>query len=338
MVTPAKEPAANLDAETSETAAGEPIAEATTQPKEPTEGSATGPVKPPAKNPAPDLTAKPEGTAEAATTAKPPAASAAPGVEVRKPLPKELLGEAASETVAKTPLNSGAEPPAKPVALPPEPLGQLMSNDQVLLIDDPTSGWTRVAGDQMLLPQRLLVLPTYRAKVKLSVGVTLEILGGSQVELLASSPRELPGIRVVYGRVVMMPLARAGSALRVVFGDCAGVVRFPDAESVAALDVRRVRLPGSNPEAGPPHIVANLFAASGGVVWNEIGGEAAKSLQLTAPEWVSFNGLLTSTPAVSRELPKWIVAEPITPWTDEPPRHLRRRCRPIARRGWVCWN
>ena len=166
------------------------------------------------------------------------------------------------------------KPEVKPAAepLPPEPLGRLMSSDQVLLTDDSKGGWLRVATNQMLVPQRLLVLPTYRAKVTLTVGVTLEILGGTQLELLASGPQELPGIRVLYGRVVMMPLAQPGSRLRVAFGDRSGVITFSDAESVAALEVRRVHVPGTNPEAGPPHVVADLYASTGSIVWDEPGG------------------------------------------------------------------
>ena len=117
-----------------------------------------------------------------------------------------------------------------------------MSGDQVLLKYDESAGWTRVAMNQMVLPGRLLVLPTYRVKLTLSIGVNLDIVGGSQVELLASSLQEPPGIRVLFGRVVMMPLAKAGPRLRVKFGDRGGDVVFSDAELVAALEVRRVHL------------------------------------------------------------------------------------------------
>ena len=48
-------------------------------------------------------------------------------------------------------------------------------------------------------------------------------------------------------------------------------------------------------------------------MWDEPGGgEAPKTLQLAAPQWVSFNAALTSEPAISKELPKWITAEPIS--------------------------
>ena len=116
-----------------------------------------------------------------------------------------------------------------------------MSSEQVLLGADAAGDWTRVGPNQVLVPQQLLVLPTYRAKVALTVGVTLEILGPARVELLGSSRHALPGIRVRYGRVVLMPLGKAGRRLQVAFGDHTGMITFADADSTAALDVRRSR-------------------------------------------------------------------------------------------------
>ena len=172
-----------------------------------------------------------------------------------------------------------AQPAPQPPAPLPEPLGRLMSSDQVLLGRDAAGDWTRVGANQMLVPQQVLVLPTYRAKVALTVGVTLEILGGTRLELLGTAPPLPPGIRVHYGRVVLMPLGKAGSKLRVAFGDRTGTITFVDAESVAALDVRRLRLPGTNPETEPPRIAATLYAITGAVLWEEKrpgeGGPAA---------------------------------------------------------------
>ena len=127
-----------------------------------------------------------------------------------------------------------------------------MSSEQVLLSADAAGDWTRVGPNQMLIPQQLLVLPTYRAKVALTAGVTLEILGPARVELLGSSRQALPGIRVRYGRVVLMPLGKAGARLQVAFGDRSGTITFADPDSAAALDVRRLRAPEQTPKAARP--------------------------------------------------------------------------------------
>ena len=58
--------------------------------------------------------------------------------------------------------------------------------------------------------------------------MAVEILGGTQIELLGSGPQELPGVCVRRGRVVLMPLAKGGTRLRLVLGDRAGVLTFTD--------------------------------------------------------------------------------------------------------------
>ena len=292
-----------------------PVKEPVKQPaKEPAKEAPVAPVKEPANELLPAAVKtppKPPATNLVIKDAAPELRAAALGCA--RPRGTTEGGRPAAQPAVEG--KPGEKPEAKPAAepLPPEPLARLMSSDQVLLTDDPKGGWLRVAANQMLMPQRLLVLPTYRAKVTLTFGVTLEILGGTQLDLLAGGPQEFPGIHVWYGRVVLMPLAQPGSRLRVVFGDRSGVVTFSDAESVAALEVRRVRVPGTNPEKGPPHVVADLYASTGSIVWDEPGGgEGPKTLPLAAPQWVSFNATLTSEPAISKELPKWITAEPIS--------------------------
>ncbi len=270
--------------------------------KAPVKESGVGTTKESGKVPMAEAVVKPEAAAPGTTVKGEPAAGAshaetskdaaakppadATGTAASKPMPKSAAPPAVEPAGAATG-ESVTPPEAKPpaVPLPPEAMGRLMSSDQVLLKDDPAvGGWVRVAANEMLMPQRLLVLPTYRAQVTLTVGVTLEILGGTELELLASTPQEIPGVRVLYGRVVMMPLARAGSRLRVVFGGRGGVITFPDAESVATLEVRRIHPPGTNPEIGPPHIVADLYASTGGVLWDELGGgPTEKPLRLAAP-------------------------------------------------------
>jgi hypothetical protein len=206
--------------------------------------------------------------------------------------------------------------PADDVPPQPEPLGRLLSDDQVLLCSHPTNGWNRVGANQMLIPQHVLALPTYRAKVVLiGVGVTLEVLGGTRVELLGSTPQEMPGIRVLYGRVVLMPLGKGNTQVRVVFGDHTGTIAFADADSIAALEVHNLFAPGSNPEETPARVTAELFAASGTVVWEEAGKEKekpAKPVRLTPPRRLGFDAEVTGSPFAAKSVPDWITRpEPI---------------------------
>jgi hypothetical protein len=276
---------------------------------EPVKGSVEEPAKAVDRTPSTDLAIKDVGVAGRGT------APAADAKNVPDALTTKTDGELAPLPDVGSSRKGEGEAGAKlpPAPLPPEPLARLMSSDQVLLKEDEKSGWMRVAANQMLIPQRLLVLPTYRAKVTLTAGVTLEILGGTEVELLASGAGELPGIHVFQGRVVLMPLAQAGSRLRLTFGERAGMLTFADAESVAALEVQRLRVPGSNPEAGPPHIVAKLYGVTGSIVWNSLDeGQDAKAKRLSATEWIAFNAGVTSEAAIAKELPAWIAAMPIS--------------------------
>ncbi len=231
----------------------------------------------------------PDGTAKAPSTEPilplPPETAKAPAAGPPSKLPEPPLETATEPTLPPPPDGEKAKPdggtakmpPPKPpeesALLPPEPLGRLMSSDQALLSYDRGAGWTRVGANQMLVPGRLLTLPTYRARVTLTLGVTLDLLGGTQVELLGSGSEELPGLRVIYGRVVMMPLVRAGSRLRIKFGDRSGELAFTDADSQAALEVRRVRVPGTKPEGDSDHITAELYAITGRILWDEMPAE-----------------------------------------------------------------
>jgi hypothetical protein len=291
---------------------------ATDNVKTPTTDSGTQPTgkaatEPKTSNPAESGTAPKSETKTTAKSAVPPKTDDGTAVEPKATTPKVNDGKTAPKATAVPPVvaatKSGEESKdgGHDVPPPPEPLGRLLSSEQVLLFNHPVNGWTRVAANQMLLPQQLLALPTYRAKVVLTAGVAVEILGGTRVELLASSPQDLPGIRVLYGRVVLMPLAKAGTRVRVVFGDHSGTLTFVDADSTAAFEVRNLHAPGTNPEETPPNVAANLFVATGTVLWEEmVKGKAEKPVRLTPPQRLEFDGPILGTPVAGRAAPEWI--------------------------------
>ena len=132
--------------------------------------------------------------------------------------------------------------------------------------------------------------------------MVLDILGSTQLDFLGSGPHETPGIRIAFGRVVMRPL-KAGMQLRVAFGDRSGVLQFSDAESVAALEVRRLHAQGMNPESEPNHMVAELFAAVGNLSWNE--GSPPASIRLAPASPLRFNAQATVGPLPTKEVPQW---------------------------------
>jgi hypothetical protein len=266
-------------------------------PPSPPGGEQPPPVVPPVP-PAPPTNTEPIQPPPAAPPATPPATQPPAIVEPPSAKPPEVQ----------------PPPDAPPPPAMPEPLGRLMSNEQqILLALDPTSSWTRVSPNQMLLPQQLLVPPTYRAKIALTSGVTMEALGGTRFELLASGPREPAGLRIYYGRVVLMPLGKNGLRLRLAFGDHDGTLTFADAESIVALTVSRLRAPGADPETGAARIVADLFVTTGGATWEESEASGGgKPLALLPPQRLNFDAQLTLAPVDAQETPAWIVAEPLS--------------------------
>jgi hypothetical protein len=206
---------------------------------------------------------------------------------------------------------SGKTPPVPMPPLPEEPLGQLGSSDQILLAADASGEWTRVAAKQFLLAQQLLVLPTYRAKVEMARGVEASILGDTRVELQNTEPPKPLGLRIFYGRVVLRPLAKAGTQFQVAFGDHVGVLKFAEADSTAALEVHRVHVPGMDPETEPLRVMADMYATVDDVEWTEIvDGKPGEPIVLKPRNRLGFDLQTVAEPVSAKELPAWIVAEP----------------------------
>ena len=127
------------------------------------------------------------------------------------------------------------------------------SDDQVLLAYNTKAGyWERVAAKESLVSQqRLLVPPTYRDEISIGVGVTVDLLGGTQVQLLPGTDKEPVGLAIDFGRLVLVPSPEAGK-VRLAVGGHGGVLTLADNETIAALEVTRSALPGVNPESERP--------------------------------------------------------------------------------------
>ncbi|MGA7699650.1 MAG: hypothetical protein WCB27_08590 [Thermoguttaceae bacterium] len=238
-----------------------------------------------------------------------------------------------NEAAAPTPKpehDAGKEAAPLPPNVEPEPLGRLLSSEQVLLSDNPPNGWTRVAANQMLIPQQVLALPTYRPKIGLTSGVTVEMLGGTRLELLGSSAKDLSGVRVLFGRVVLMPIGKGDTRLRVEFGDHHGTITFVDAESIAALEVHHLHAPGTNPESESARVTADLFVSGGAISWEEtVDGKAGKPQRLAPSQRMAFDGQVTGTPVAAKELPRWIAADAAIKGSLSPKEQLDRRASPV---------
>jgi hypothetical protein len=226
--------------------------------------------------------------------------------ETAKPPQAQTDSEPAGTDVASTDI----KPSEEKTPAPSEQMGRFTSEDQLLLTNSgAATDWQRVASRGILSAnEQLLALPTYRPEITVDTSVKLQMLGGAELELLPSNAREPEGIKIRFGRIVVAPLANAGTKLRLIAGDRTGVITFVDPDAVLAAEVRRIHTPGVNPETESDHITAEIFVAAGHIVWDETG---QKSLEIAAPARFIIDKQSAPETATFKDLP-WITAEPIS--------------------------
>jgi hypothetical protein len=206
----------------------------------------------------------------AVPAAAPGGAATEPGAEPGgEPVP-EMPNPPAGETPDRVEAEPGEGPGVgqEPAAL--VPVGRFMSEDQVLLRHGRDENvWMRVASKAPLYSgDRLVALPTYRPEIALA-GVTLQLLGGTEIELLPGEAGHDAGVHVRYGRMFVLPLAQPGTRMRFVTGGHDGVLVCDDPEAIVVLEVEPVHVPGTNPESVPALLRTVLYTRSGEVTWTE---------------------------------------------------------------------
>lgn len=202
-------------------------------------------------------------------------------------------------------------PPIDAAPLPPEPVGQLESPTQVLLMLDADSGtWQRLADQATLLSQTsYLSLTSYRPMLRLVDQTQLWLIDGTSIELLPVDQQGVPGLAVKYGRLVIETPEKSGSRLRLEIGDRSGMITLEGTGSRLAVEVGRIPIPKSDPETQPGPLTADLYATSGKILWQERGGR--ESVAVNAPVRLTLNDQPLEAVAVQR-FPNWIVADTIS--------------------------
>jgi hypothetical protein len=225
-----------------------------------------------------------------------PAAMPAPGgVPAPGDAPKPAPAGLANETA-----------PAPPM---PEGLGRLISEREVLLrFDRQTQAWVRLTSRATVYPgDRLLSLPTYRSNLTMTVGVSLQLLGGTLIELLPPDARGVPGVRLLDGRAILLAFGKPGAQIMLWSGIRQGFVTFADPDSTLAVEVVRTRIDGGNPEKEPATIAVNLYSTAGTTSWSDEMHVQPQPLQ--APSRMSFAAAIES-PSFDRakpeDFPAWI--------------------------------
>lgn len=216
-----------------------------------------------------------------------------------------------------------APSPVVPMVESIPPVARMVSDAQVLLRYTPDDdGWQRLPSKAVLMAKQvLLALPTYRPEIAMNSGVTVRLMGPTRVILRASGGEETNGFDVDFGRVLLIPAAKAGTQIVVGFagGRVAGTLTFVQPESVAAIEVFPVRHPGSDPEQAPASWAVSLYAGSGELTLESpsrpiVRMSAGNKASLGTAGWV----------VSAAEMPRWLTSEPLPPLDEQASRLIEQ--------------
>jgi hypothetical protein len=270
-------------------------------------------------------------------------------------------GPVPDETVPPSPdaptVDAAADDPRRKAAARPiaEAVGKFVSEDQILLRHDRRADqWVRLAtGAELITGDRLVALPLFRPKIMLNTGVTVMLVGPAVLELHPARGNSPAGVTIVHGQLAQVaPVARAGIAIHVRYGQRAGMLTFPDTESSAALECYRFYEPGADPMTADGPITLDLIATSGQVTWQEdgaahpdeiaagnhrlaVGASSPRTEPLAAPPaWITSGPSLLSEQSAIKELKQGVApGEPIDLVLEERISDRRREVRLLAGRN-----
>jgi hypothetical protein len=240
-----------------------------------------------------------------ASTDNPTGLPIAPIDDANKDNPgKGIPGTEIATGSVNTPPNPG---PIEPAPNAQNPIGRFTSTDQILLRSTGNLGnWERLPGGTILHPrEHLLALPTYRTATTLSSGLILQMLGGTELELLPGDAQSPSGIKIRYGRMVINSVANPGLKLRIVIGNKTGTLTFADAESKVGIVVRRLHEPGVDPESESGRISTEIFVAKDRVNWEE---EPVLPMEIVAPTRIMMWPDIPPVTDHPKDFPAWISA------------------------------
>lgn len=278
-----------------------------------TDTAATVPSPPPSKSPA-VAPAKPgEGSplkkADAETQLKAAPASHVGSMPV-SPTAPEAKSAPVNATAPESEPNQPSREPPEPAPVPVEQVAKYVSPAGLLLKFDPDSAaWQRVAPNALLSSQdKILSLPAYRPIVLLVGDVRMEMVDGTRVDLRPVDGQSASAVNVDFGRIVLRSDGKEKGRIRVHIGERNGLITFGDADSVVAIQVGRLRVPGVDPEVQPLPRSAEIFVISGKIAWQE--GDTGAPVAVAAPVRLTLNDKPLEAVAV-QQLPAWISPEAV---------------------------
>jgi len=243
-----------------------------------------------------------------------------PGAEVRSPIVDTAPAEPGNDATAPAPPLPGDDSPPRVGSGAPgddEPdaaeaasaVGRLVSEEEVLLRLDPDqSQWQRVPKrDAIYASDKLLSLPTFRPNVALAIGVTLQLVEGTAVQLEGPDALGIPTIHIEHGKLILLSLGKPNIQVRLRVGDQRGIVIFGKDDATVAIEVQNLLEDGADPEAQPAARLADIYVASGQIRW--MADPNAADEVVSAPAHRPLMPGNQPQPADQIEIPSWLSAD-----------------------------
>lgn len=178
--------------------------------------------------------------------------------------------------------------------------------------------WVRVNGGETIATgERLLGLHTYRPSVLLKNGLSLQLIGETQLEVFSTAKDDVPLIRLHFGRIVIANSGKANSQVAIEPGvKQSGLVTLNDPDSLIAIEVKRFLPVGSNPETVQSQVSANLYIAAGRAQWQPDANVPAGDA-LAGPLLVKLLSRPDSLQPPETKLPTWIVKNELSGFDNQ---------------------
>ncbi|MCA9196699.1 MAG: hypothetical protein KDA87_04145 [Planctomycetales bacterium] len=193
-------------------------------------------------------------------------------------------------------------------------IAKLISSNQVAgVVAQDNQDWMRLADGDVVAPEsRLMALPSYRPELKLVNNARITLSGPSLVTInQLNSSEPTPELEFDYGKAVMSARECQQQSIHVRWpGDHTAAIEFVDQDSVAAIEVARARIPGTDPESEPARLLCKVFALSGNIT---VHRPDTDSVQVPAGQvLVMLDGVAVRTRDID-SYPKWVSGKDVTP-------------------------
>jgi len=169
---------------------------------------------------------------------------------------------------------SDVDPPAEPVlpepVVPAEPMkmATFVSPNQILIRRVPAGNgqsWQRVEERQTVYStERLVALPAFRPKLQFPSGLSVEMMAGTKLDLIAPDQFKIPGAEVSYGRLLLGSTSDSAVGLLVKAGQISGYVVLVKAGTQVAVDVQCHMTPSLSPGRPDVSYTVQLYLVGAG--------------------------------------------------------------------------